>query len=214
MNCEIVKDLLPLYTDKCCSKESVEEIEKHLSECEDCKTVYEEMKSMLLLKDTVSADSSVKLKQINYLKASLLLSSLLFISFAFITLGVYLEAKTPSGWTNSNYAFSLVVPFAGFMLSLANWHFIKLYKSKKAFSKYSCLITLLTVILLGLWAGFYYDFSIFEFVKMMFDAGLKDTLEFSFFLSASYSLGVIITPVLCFISKFLSAKYADYLGKE
>lgn len=214
MNCKIIKDLLPLYIDGCCSDESSDEIENHLRECAECKAIYDAMKANLPSEENSISANPSKVRRVNYIKASLLQSSLLFVSFVLITLGVYLEAKTPSGWTNSNYAFSLVVPFAGFMLSLANWHFIKLYKSKKAFSKYSCLITLLTVILLGLWTGFYYDFSIFEFVKMMFDAGLKDTLEFSFFLSASYSLGVIITPVLCFISKFLSAKYADYLGKE
>lgn len=214
MNCEIIKDLIPLYIDKCCSEESVKEIEKHLPECTDCQNIYTEMKSELLSKNTVSADLPVKIKQINYLKASLLLSALLFVSFAFITLGVYLEASTPSGWTNSNYAFSLAVPFAGFMLSLVSWHFIRFYKSKKVFSKYSCIITILIIILLGLWTGFHYDFSIFEFIKMMFDAGLRDTAEAALFLIVSYIAGLIITPVLCLVSYLLSAKYADYLGKE
>ncbi|WP_295089723.1 zf-HC2 domain-containing protein [Ruminococcus sp.] len=43
MKCNIVKDLLPLYCDKLTSEDSNEEIEKHLSECADCKTVYESM---------------------------------------------------------------------------------------------------------------------------------------------------------------------------
>ncbi|MBQ7296592.1 MAG: zf-HC2 domain-containing protein [Clostridia bacterium] len=213
MNCEIVKDLLPLYIDKCCSAESSAEIEKHLKKCDDCKIILGTMKTDLVSEKDL-ATPVTPIKPINYLKASLLQTSLLFVSFALITLGVYLEAKTPSGWTNSNYAFSLVVPFAGFMLSLANWHFIRLYNSKKAFSKYSCLITLLIIVLLGLWTGFYYDFSIFDFVKMMFDAGLKDTAEAALFFSSSYIIGLIITPILCLASKLFSAKYADFLGKE
>ncbi|EWM52969.1 zf-HC2 domain-containing protein [Ruminococcus flavefaciens] len=43
MKCNIVKDLLPLYCDNLTSEDSNEEIEKHLSECADCKAVYESM---------------------------------------------------------------------------------------------------------------------------------------------------------------------------
>ena len=43
MKCNIVKDLLPLYCDKLTSEDSNEEIEKHLGECADCKSVYESM---------------------------------------------------------------------------------------------------------------------------------------------------------------------------
>lgn len=35
--CDLIQDLLPLYHDGVCSKESVEIIEKHLSECAVCK---------------------------------------------------------------------------------------------------------------------------------------------------------------------------------
>lgn len=38
--CEIIKDLLPLYVDKVCSKETNELVEKHLKECEDCREYY------------------------------------------------------------------------------------------------------------------------------------------------------------------------------
>ncbi len=43
MKCNIVKDLLPLYCDKLTSQDSNEEIEKHLSECAECKSVYDSM---------------------------------------------------------------------------------------------------------------------------------------------------------------------------
>ena len=44
INCNIIRDLLPLYNDKITSKESNELIEEHLSQCEDCKNYYEEIK--------------------------------------------------------------------------------------------------------------------------------------------------------------------------
>ena len=44
INCNIIRDLLPLYNDKITSKESNELIEEHLSQCEDCKNYYKEIK--------------------------------------------------------------------------------------------------------------------------------------------------------------------------
>ena len=36
MNCDIIKDLLPLYIDECCSEESANEVKKHLEKCKEC----------------------------------------------------------------------------------------------------------------------------------------------------------------------------------
>ena len=43
MKCEIIRDLLPLYIDGLTSKESNQEIEKHLKNCEECQKYYQEM---------------------------------------------------------------------------------------------------------------------------------------------------------------------------
>ena len=37
MNCEIVRDLLPLYEDGLCSEESRKAVEEHLKTCEACR---------------------------------------------------------------------------------------------------------------------------------------------------------------------------------
>ena len=37
ISCEIIKDLLPLYYDGVCSKESMAMVEEHLAECDNCK---------------------------------------------------------------------------------------------------------------------------------------------------------------------------------
>ncbi|MBQ8028037.1 MAG: zf-HC2 domain-containing protein, partial [Clostridia bacterium] len=44
MNCNIVKDLIPLYIDGCCSEESERVVEEHLEDCSECKKLFEEMK--------------------------------------------------------------------------------------------------------------------------------------------------------------------------
>ena len=43
MNCNIVKDLLPLYIDGCCSEESKKCVEEHIKACDKCKKVLEDM---------------------------------------------------------------------------------------------------------------------------------------------------------------------------
>lgn len=45
--CEVIKDLLPLYTDDVCSDESRKLIVEHLSECEDCKSELVAMQNEL-----------------------------------------------------------------------------------------------------------------------------------------------------------------------
>lgn len=45
IKCEIIKDLLPLYCDKLTSQVSNEAIEEHISDCTECKGVYESMRS-------------------------------------------------------------------------------------------------------------------------------------------------------------------------
>ena len=37
ISCEIIKDLLPLYNDKVCSKDTGDLVEEHLAECADCR---------------------------------------------------------------------------------------------------------------------------------------------------------------------------------
>ena len=44
IECNIIKDLLPIYVDNCCSTESKQFVDEHLKECEKCKDSYEHMK--------------------------------------------------------------------------------------------------------------------------------------------------------------------------
>ena len=44
MKCEIIHDLLPLYCDGLCSEASRQEIEAHVAQCKECRTLLSEMK--------------------------------------------------------------------------------------------------------------------------------------------------------------------------
>ncbi|MDQ8738179.1 zf-HC2 domain-containing protein [Paenibacillus sp. LHD-38] len=47
MKCEVIKDLLPLYIDNVCSRESAELVEEHLAACGSCRSEWENMRSEL-----------------------------------------------------------------------------------------------------------------------------------------------------------------------
>lgn len=204
MNCNIIKDLIPLYIDDCCSKESAEAVKEHMKSCTECRTLYENMKTPAEIVET--AYSPVKLERVNDWKASILQSVLLFVSFIIITIGVALEAGTPSGFTNSLWALWLVVPTTGFMLSLANWYFVKFYKSRKSFSNCSCLLTLVLIISAYIFVRVHYEMPL-----LLFCVDFKDLIGV---ISFWFGPGYILSAVYCVLSKVLSNKYAKMLGKE
>ena len=209
MDCNIVKDLLPLYVDGCCSEESEKAVLEHIRGCDDCKKLLKDMKSTTEIVSVSNAPK--KLCKLNDWKASVLQSVLLFISFALITIGVALEASTPYGFTNGYWAFALVIPSTGFMLSLANWYFVRVYKNRKIFSNCSLLATLTITVGAYIWSGFYYDMALWElFAGNSFLQNLE-ILHALFYLNA---IGISLTVVFCVMSKIFSNQYAKMSGKE
>lgn len=195
MNCDVIKDLIPLYIDGCCSEESTSAVKEHLAHCQACSALAEEMSAEMELSAPPAAPNTMG--PLNQWKASILQSVLLFVSFAFITIGVALEAASPSGLLNSFWAFNLVVPATGFMLSLANWYFIRLYKSKKQFSICSMLVTMGIILCCYAWTGIHYEVN----TLMWFIAPIN------------YN-GIFLSVVFCVLSKTLSGLYAKLIGKE
>ncbi len=209
MNCDIVKDLIPLYIDGCCSKESEKAVEEHMRDCDDCKKLWEDMQStadMITVPDAPGA-----FRKLDEWKASVLQSLFLFFSFALITVGVALEAGTPSGLTNSFWALNLVVPSTGFMLSLANWYFVSVYRDRRRFSNYSLLATLAITAGAYIWSGFHYEIDL----SLLFAGnGFAESLEILTGLLIYNRIGIVLTAVFCALSKILSNQYARMLGKE
>ncbi len=193
MDCNVIMDLLPLYADGCCSKQSEELVKEHLKSCKVCKQAYADM-SEENLGDSVNITPPVKIGRINQFKASVLQSVLLFLSFAAITLGVTFEATTPMGIDNGNWAYMLIVPATAFMLSLVNWYFVRFYKNRSVFSTCSAVITFGLALCGYVWAVLHYgSFTSYYFV---------------------FGIGLVVTAVLCAVSKIISSLYAKAIGKE
>ncbi|MBQ8228787.1 MAG: zf-HC2 domain-containing protein [Clostridia bacterium] len=213
MKCDVIRDLIPLYIDDCCSEESRAIVKEHLEKCPDCNSLFEEMKAPTIAKPIVPAPK--KLKSLNSWKASILQSVLLFVSFALITIGVFLEVATSfSDATNGNWAFYLVIPTTGFMLSLANWYFVRFYKSKKAFSNFSWLATLGITVVADVWAIFHYEIDISEIFVEFTNMSTTDFFEALLVFAFLALPNILITTFFCALSKFTSYKYATMLGKE
>jgi Predicted integral membrane protein len=43
IKCEIIEDLLPLYYDGICSKETSKAVEEHMKTCKNCKLIFAEI---------------------------------------------------------------------------------------------------------------------------------------------------------------------------
>lgn len=207
MNCEIIKDLIPLYIDGCCSGESERAVEEHLKNCSECKKLFVEMKEPT---DIVATSEAPKtFNKINDWKASVLQSVLLFVSFGLITIGVACESATAyDDLRNGLFAINLVVPATGFLLSLTNWYFVRIYKSRKIFSNCSFLITLGITLSAYVWSCFHYEINLSELFS---DGGFFDVMQGVLFLGG---IGILLTSVLCVLSKVFSNKYAKMLGKN
>ena len=212
MNCEIIKDLIPLYIDGCCSNESEKTVEEHLNNCFECKKLFDEMKEPTDI--VVTSESPKTFNKINEWKASVLQSVLFFISFDLVAIGVYCEAATAyNDPHNGMFAANLAVPATGFLISLTNWYFVRIYKNRKVFSNCSAIITFGITICGFVWSFFHYTNYAELFEEF---SGYNSTDILVVFLSICFlgGIGILLTFIFCVLSKILSNKYAEMLGKD
>ena len=204
MDCNVIKDLIPLYIDGCCSPESADLVRAHIGGCEECRSLWETMKQGPETAPSAPA-APKRMGRIREWKASVLQSALLFASFLAIIVGVAREAATPHGDYNGFWAIALIIPATAFLLSMANWYFVRLYRSRRRFSN-GCVLALLAFALCGFaWAFVHYQLSIPALLKPD-DASLSITF--------ALLIGMALTAVFCILSKVLSNLFAKMVGKE
>lgn len=89
-DCEIVRDLLPLYIDHVTSEVTSDYVKKHLAECESCSRIYESSKESIQLPNSAEFNAGQamdikKLKKSLIRKNSWILAALIIIVFIIIT---------------------------------------------------------------------------------------------------------------------------------
>jgi len=55
MICSVIRDLLPLYEEQLCSKETAELVKEHLKECVECQKLYLEMHKDIGLRGAINS---------------------------------------------------------------------------------------------------------------------------------------------------------------
>ncbi len=112
ISCEVIKDLLPLYYDKVCSKESCLLIEEHLAQCPQCMNELQKIKMDLEKPSVSEGDVNAikrisaawkKDKRISFTRGSMLISALAAM-ICFISYHIIGAEVLPDG--------GLVEPFA------------------------------------------------------------------------------------------------------
>ena len=112
LSCEVIKDLLPLYYDKVCSKESSSLVEEHLAQCPQCLDELQKLK--MDLENPSIPDGGKKVmksiserwkrdKRVSFTRGSMLVSALAAM-ICFIAYNVIGSKVLPDG--------RLVEPFA------------------------------------------------------------------------------------------------------
>lgn len=93
INCEIIKDLLPLYCDDVCSQASREIIEEHVDECALCNAVYLDLNKSTDIQPIKANEEKDKAKVLKSIKKKIVLKRIVAVVIAVaITAGAGLLA--------------------------------------------------------------------------------------------------------------------------
>lgn len=188
MECDVVRDLIPLYLDGCASPGSVSTVEAHIARCPGCRS-YLEQSGIPLPELEVSPP---KAGRVSVWRASMLQSALFFACFGILTVGVAKEAATPAGLDNGFWGCTVVVPAAGFLLGLANWYFVRVYSSRRSFVIGSVICTAVCTMGCFLWALRHYGFGLSQLPPQ----------------------GLVFAGAGAVLSWILAGRYAALIGKE
>ena len=68
MNCDIIKDLLPLYCDGVCSEETSRAVEEHLTTCPVCRALLDEMQREPVMPELIQTQAKQEAKVLQGVK--------------------------------------------------------------------------------------------------------------------------------------------------
>lgn len=202
MKCEIIRDLIPLYVDQCCSDASRTEVEIHLQTCKECNSLLKHMSEECNFDCNMDASLGEipTCSQVSIFKASVLQSVLFLFSFLLIIIGVSKEAATGyDASANSIWLFNLIIPVTAFMITMVNWYFVRFYRSQKIFSVSCSIIFIVICLIANVWGLCHYEFM--------------NNLPLVINNIGSYLPGVILAIVFTAISHRTATIYAKFMGK-
>ena len=84
ISCNVIKDLMPSYIDEICSEESRSLVDEHLKNCEQCRTQFEMLKSIVLTDEKGEHEKISYLKKVKRHYVNKEIISLIFLVIAFM----------------------------------------------------------------------------------------------------------------------------------
>ena len=101
-NCDIIRDLLPLYADSVCSEESKKAVTAHLSECEECRAMLNKLnqKVAVAAEKDISAIKKIK-KRIRFGKVAAITAAVILLAGGLF--GGYMWAVTDCSMDYEKY---------------------------------------------------------------------------------------------------------------
>ena len=90
VNCNIIKDILPLYVDEVVSADTRSMVSAHLENCADCRRKYEKLKSSISIPMDDNEAPLKKMKRTWNRKKVILVCSTLILAIAIMCLGLFL----------------------------------------------------------------------------------------------------------------------------
>lgn len=146
-NCNIVKDLLPLYLEELCSEDSKNYVEEHLAQCEVCRNSCALLKPDNLTADaaeTMEINAFKKLK--TFFTVQMSISYILFLSVLSISVFILLLTVSVNNFYNLCYA--LLMPLMMLATDLAFRH-----NTVLSATKYGRILLIPQILLLLISAG-------------------------------------------------------------
>ena len=139
-SCNVIKDLLPLYHDGVCSRESRELVEEHLKECEECRMElknYSKSEQIITNMNETNAMHSAaeewkKSKLLSFLKGGLIVALMACAAcvIAYNVIGVHVESNgllvEPFALIPLFFLFALVALIFGILYVI-----VRVYKKNK-----------------------------------------------------------------------------------
>ena len=169
LKCNLVEDLMPLYIDDLVSDDTKKDIEAHLSECETCRSMCEELKKDINLdireNINLNQEESEKLKTDTLNSINKYLNKIKYI-FIIFSISVAVGISLLDGGFLSTIPWIIIIPFV-----------LGLLYDEKIFILATVIVAniLFTIVMengfLGVWTGVY--FFICSFVGLFLASAIK-----------------------------------------
>ncbi|MBE6748328.1 MAG: zf-HC2 domain-containing protein [Ruminococcaceae bacterium] len=111
--CKIISDLLPLYLENLVCKETEEFIKNHLSECENCREDFEELKSGADLKEVFKEEAKTEAEDIKPFKKVMKKMNMQVHSISYLLIIFFIFFGFLSMDSGDVFYNSLIMPIVG-----------------------------------------------------------------------------------------------------